>query len=73
MQQIEAQKRPHYPQTDRLAILELRAACNWPLTQTARAFLVTPVTIASLSLITARGVSWASVYSMASPARFGGF
>jgi len=31
MQHIEAQKRPHYPPTARLAILELRAARNWSL------------------------------------------
>ncbi|TMD03286.1 MAG: hypothetical protein E6J01_16825, partial [Chloroflexi bacterium] len=47
MQQIEAQKRPHYPPTARLAILELRAARNWSLAQTARTFLVTPLTVAS--------------------------
>jgi len=47
MQQLEAQKRPHYPPTSRLAILELRAACNWSLAQTARTFLVTPATITS--------------------------
>src|SRR5438034_5825670 len=47
MQHIEAQKRPHYPPTERLAILQLRAARNWSLAQTARNFLVTPVTIAS--------------------------
>src|SRR2546422_800081 len=47
MQHIEAQKRPHYPPTARLAILELRAARNWSLAQAARIFLVTPVTIAS--------------------------
>ena len=47
MQHLEAQKRPHYPPTDRLAILELRAARSWSLTQTARAFLVTPLTISS--------------------------
>ncbi len=47
MQQIEAQKRPHYPPTERQAILELRAARNWSLAQTARIFLVTPLTIAS--------------------------
>ena len=46
MQHIDAQKRPHYPPTARLAILELRAACSWSLAQTARVFLVTPVTIA---------------------------
>jgi len=47
MQHVEAQKRPHYPPTERLAILELRAARSWSLAQTARAFLVTPLTIAS--------------------------
>src|SRR6266446_1163970 len=47
MQHIEAQKRPHYPPTTRLAILELRTARNWSLAQAARLFLVTPATIAS--------------------------
>jgi hypothetical protein len=47
MQHFEAQKRPHYPPTDRLAILELRAARSWSLAQTARTFLVTPLTISS--------------------------
>jgi len=47
MQHIEAQKRPHYPPTERLAILELRAARSWSLAQTARSFLVTSLTIAS--------------------------
>jgi hypothetical protein len=47
MTHIEAQKRPHYPPTERLAILELRAARSWSLAQTARTFLVTPLTIAS--------------------------
>jgi putative transposase len=47
MQHVEAQKRPHYSSTERLAILELRAARSWSLAQTARAFLVTPLTIAS--------------------------
>jgi transcriptional regulator with XRE-family HTH domain len=40
------QRRPHYPSTERMAILELRAARGWSLAQTARAFLVTPLTIA---------------------------
>jgi len=31
MQHIEAQKRPHYPPTARLAILELRVARGWSL------------------------------------------
>src|SRR3989442_3613949 len=47
MEQLEAHKRPHYPPTARLAILELRAARGWSLAQTARVFLVTPLTIAS--------------------------
>jgi len=47
MQHIEAQKRPHYPPTERLAILELRAARSWSLAQTERSFLVTSLTIAS--------------------------
>jgi len=47
MEQLEAHRRPHYPPTERLAILELRAARGWSLAQTARIFLVTPLTIAS--------------------------
>ena len=47
MEQLEAHRRPHYPPTKRLAILELRAARGWSLAQTARIFLVTPLTIAS--------------------------
>jgi hypothetical protein len=47
MEQIEAHRRPHYPPTKRLAILELRAARGWSLAQTARIFLVSPLTIAS--------------------------
>jgi hypothetical protein len=47
MEQIPAQRRPHYPPIERLAILELRAARGWSLVQTAARFLVTPLTIAS--------------------------
>src|SRR6058998_268041 len=47
MEQLEAHRRPHYPPVARLAILELRAARGWSLAQTARIFLVTPLTIAS--------------------------
>jgi putative transposase len=47
MEQIEPHRRPHYPPTARLAILELRAARAWSLAQTARAFQITPLTIAS--------------------------
>jgi transposase InsO family protein len=44
---IDARRRPHYPPTERLAILALRAARNWSLEQTAKAFLVTADTVAS--------------------------
>jgi hypothetical protein len=47
MEQLEAHRRPHYPPTARLAILELRAARGWSLAQTSRTFLLTPLTIAS--------------------------
>ena len=47
MTQIAPQRRPHYPPTERMAILELKAARGWSLEQTARAFLVTAATIAS--------------------------
>ena len=47
MEQIEPHHRPYYPPTERLAILELRAARSWSLAQTARTFLVSPLTIAS--------------------------
>ena len=47
MARIAPQRRPHYTPTERLAILELRAARGWSLAQTARAFLVTAETIAS--------------------------
>ena len=39
-------KRPHYPPTERMAILELRAARGWSLEQTAKAFLLTSPTVA---------------------------
>ena len=47
MDHIPAQRRPHYPPIERLAILELRAARGWSLSQTARRLLVTPATVAS--------------------------
>jgi transposase InsO family protein len=40
-------RRPHYPPTERMAILELRAARGWSLQQTAEAFQLTAPTIAS--------------------------
>jgi len=47
MEQLKAHRQPHYSPTERLAILELRAVHGWSLAQTARIFLVTPLTIAS--------------------------
>jgi putative transposase len=44
---IPAHHRPRYEPTERLAILELRAARHWSLQKTARVFQVTPATIAS--------------------------
>ena len=47
MERVPAQRRPHYPPIERLAILELRAARAWSMAQTARHLLVTPLTVAS--------------------------
>src|SRR5436309_2594083 len=47
MAQIAPHRRSHFPPTERMAILELRAARCWSLEQTARAFLVTAATAAS--------------------------
>jgi transposase InsO family protein len=44
---IPARERPHYPPTERLAVLALKAARGWNLVQTAARFLVEPATIAS--------------------------
>ena len=47
MLRIPAQRRPHCPAAERLAILELRAARGWSRTQTARHLLVTTATVCS--------------------------
>jgi putative transposase len=47
MKRVEPQKRPHYLPTERMAILELRAARAWSAQQTAKTFLLTAATIAS--------------------------
>ena len=47
MARIAPHRRPHYPPTERMAILELRAARGWSLQQTADAFQLTAPTIAS--------------------------
>ena len=44
---IDPRHRPFYPPTERMAILELKAARGWSLAQTARVFLVEPDTIAA--------------------------
>jgi hypothetical protein len=44
---IPPSQRPHYLPTERLAILQLRAARGWSLAQTARVFHLTTPTIAS--------------------------
>ena len=47
MAKIDPRRRPYYPPTERMAILELKAARGWSLAETARAFLVQPETIAA--------------------------
>ena len=44
---IDPRRRPHYPPTERMAILELRAARGWSLAQAARVFRLEVETIAS--------------------------
>jgi hypothetical protein len=46
MARTDPHHRPHYPPTERMAVLELRAARGWSLEQTAEAFVVTAATIA---------------------------
>jgi len=43
---IDPRRRPHYPATERMAILELKAARVWSLAQAARAFFLESDTIA---------------------------
>jgi len=45
MAQIDPRRRPHYPPAERLAIVELRAACGWSQEETARRFHLSPLTI----------------------------
>ncbi len=47
MHQIYPHKRPHYPPTERMAILELRAARGWSQQKAADIFHLTAATIAS--------------------------
>lgn len=45
MERIPPQKRPHYRQVDRMAILELRADRGWSAKRTATALQITPPTV----------------------------
>jgi len=47
MLRIPAHRRPHDPPTERLAILDLRAARGWSIAETARRLLITPLTVTS--------------------------
>jgi transcriptional regulator with XRE-family HTH domain len=47
MREIDPRHLPHYRATERLAILEVKAARGWSRAQTARRFLVEPATITS--------------------------
>ncbi len=47
MERIDSHRRPHYAPTERMAILELRAARAWSARQTADVFQVTAATLAS--------------------------
>jgi hypothetical protein len=47
MAKLDPRRRPYYAPTERMAILEFKAARGWSLAQTAKAFLVQPATIAS--------------------------
>ena len=47
MARIDPRRRPYYRPTDRMAILELKAARAWSLAQTANAFLLESATVAS--------------------------
>ena len=49
MCRVAVHRRPRYAPTERLEILEVRAARGWSLKQTAEAFLITPETNASWS------------------------
>ena len=47
MAKLNPLRRPYYPPTERMALLEFKAIRGWSLAQTAKAFLVQPATIAS--------------------------
>jgi hypothetical protein len=47
MAQLPPHRRPYYPSTERMAVLQLRAARHWSLERAAETFLVTAATISS--------------------------
>jgi len=47
MARLDSRKRPQYPPTERMAILELRAARSWSRQETADTFNLTAATISS--------------------------
>ena len=47
MKRVSPLRRPHYSPTERMSVLELRAARGWNSKQTADVFLITPATIQS--------------------------
>ena len=53
MAKVDPRRRPYYPPTERMAILELKAARGWSLAQTARVFLVEPETAATQAAVAA--------------------
>ncbi len=47
MARVPSHRRPHYSPTERLSILQLRAARGWNMAETAEGFLLSPTTISS--------------------------
>ena len=47
LSRVPARRRPHFSPTERMRILELKAARGWSTAQTANQFLVTEATISS--------------------------
>ena len=47
MGRLPAARRPHYPPTERMAILEMKMAWGWSRRQTAKTFILAPATIVS--------------------------
>ena len=68
---IDPHRRPHYPPTERMAILQLKAARAWSLEQTARVFQLTAATVASwLKRIDEQGPApWSSSVSRSTSSR----